>query len=226
MMTQDDDQQAAVWVVLIGAMVLAIGLALGVGLSQAWQPAKQGETLFAAGQAATTTGTGDSPAAAVSAAAEQAGSATATATATATAARDADQDNAPAPAPAAEARAASAETGADAQDEDVARVLVEDELVKFYFATGKAELAEGAHDALAVIIKGVATGQTAVVSGFHDATGNLAFNQELALQRAEAVAEALRFLGVGDDKIALRKPEDTEASGSLAEARRVEVRLE
>lgn len=224
MMTQDDDQQAAVWVVLIGAMVLAIGLALGVGLSQAWQPAKQGETLFAAGQAATTTGTGDSPAAAVSAAAEQAGSATATATVTA--ARDADQDNEPAPAPAAEARAASADTGADAQDEDVARVLVEDELVKFYFATGKAELAEGAHDALAVIIKGVATGQTAVVSGFHDATGNLAFNQELALQRAEAVAGALRFLGVGDDKIALRKPEDTEASGSLAEARRVEVRLE
>lgn len=107
-------------------------------------------------------------------------------------------------------------------------VQVQEGVVKFYFATGKADLAEGAKEALADIVRGVAAGQTAVVSGFHDATGNAAFNAELAKKRAEAVRAALLELGVGEDKVTLQKPEAAEAnaSGSDAAARRVEVRLQ
>jgi outer membrane protein OmpA-like peptidoglycan-associated protein len=65
----------------------------------------------------------------------------------------------------------------------------------------------------------------AVVSGFHDATGDAALNAELAKQRALAVRDALKGLGVAEDKIELKKPEETTATGSNAEARRVEVVL-
>ena len=106
-----------------------------------------------------------------------------------------------------------------------ASVVVEGGVVKFYFAVGKADLATGAKQALADVIKGVLQGKKAVVSGFHDATGDLAVNQELAKQRAFAVRDALKALGVAEDKIELKKPEETTASGSNAEARRVEVAL-
>ena len=75
------------------------------------------------------------------------------------------------------------------------------------------------------MVKGVAEGKKAVVSGFHDATGDAALNAELAKQRAFAVRDALKALGVAEDKIELKKPEETTASGSNAEARRVEVAL-
>ena len=126
------------------------------------------------------------------------------------------------PASAAVAMAAAAE----AVSSDVARVQVQGELVKFFFASGKAELAAGAPEALGVIVKGVAAGRKAVISGYHDATGDATSNEELAKQRALAVKSALEALGIGDDKIELRKPEISTASGSNAEARRVEVTLE
>jgi outer membrane protein OmpA-like peptidoglycan-associated protein len=119
-------------------------------------------------------------------------------------------------APAADAAAAAA---------DEASVRVENGVVKFYFATAKADLAGGANEALADVVKGVAEGKKAVVSGFHDATGDAALNAELAKQRAFAVRDALKALGVAEDKIELKKPEETTASGSNAEARRVEVAL-
>lgn len=106
-----------------------------------------------------------------------------------------------------------------------ASVRVENGVVKFYFATAKADLAGGANEALADVVKGVAEGKKAVVSGFHDATGDAALNAELAKQRAFAVRDALKALGVAEDKIELKKPEETTASGSNAEARRVEVAL-
>ncbi len=108
---------------------------------------------------------------------------------------------------------------------DEASVRVENGVVKFYFATAKADLAGGANEALADVVKGVAEGKKAVVSGFHDATGDAALNAELAKQRAFAVRDALKALGVAEDKIELKKPEETTASGSNAEARRVEVAL-
>ncbi len=114
----------------------------------------------------------------------------------------------------------------DAAGADVASVRVEGEVVKFYFASGKAELAAGAPEALGEIVKGVAAGRKAVISGYHDATGDAARNEELAKQRALAVQGALTALGIGEDKIELRKPEVGTASGSNAEARRVEVTLQ
>ena len=110
--------------------------------------------------------------------------------------------------------------------EDAASVVVEGGVVKFFFATGKAELAPGANEALGDVVKGVVDGgKTAVVSGFHDATGDAAVNAELAKQRALAVRDALKALGVAEEKVELKKPEATQGSGSNAEARRVEVIL-
>ena len=133
------------------------------------------------------------------------------------------QAGAAAGASASAANGAAAQAGAAA--DDTARVLIENGIVKFYFATAKAELAAGANEALADVVKGVAEGKKAVVSGFHDATGDAALNAELAKQRAVAVAEALKALGVAEDKVELKKPEETTATGSNAEARRVEVTL-
>lgn len=112
-----------------------------------------------------------------------------------------------------------------AVEADIASVRVENGVVKFYFASAKAELAAGANEALADVVKGVAEGKKAVVSGFHDATGDAALNAELAKQRAFAVRDALKALGVAEDKVELKKPEETTATGSNAEARRVEVTL-
>ena len=123
------------------------------------------------------------------------------------------------------ATAAPATNAASAPAADAASVRVENGVVKFYFASGKAELAAGANEALADVVKGVAEGKKAVVSGFNDATGDAAANAELAKQRAFAVRDALKGLGVAEEKIELKKPEDTTASGSNAEARRVEVAL-
>lgn len=119
--------------------------------------------------------------------------------------------------------APAADVAATAADE--ASVRVENGVVKFYFATAKANLAGGANEALADVVKGVAEGKKAVISGFHDATGDAALNAELAKQRAFAVRDALKALGVAEDKIELKKPEETTASGNNAEARRVEVAL-
>ena len=109
---------------------------------------------------------------------------------------------------------------------DAASVKVENGVVKFYFASGKSELASGASAALADVIKGAQEGRKLVVSGFHDATGSAVQNEELAKQRAFAVRDALKSAGVAEDKIELKKPEISTATGSDAEARRVEVTLQ
>ncbi len=109
---------------------------------------------------------------------------------------------------------------------DAASVKVENGVVKFYFASGKADLAAGAGDALADVIKGAQAGRKLVISGFHDATGSAAKNAELAKLRAMAVRDALKAAGVAEQKIELKKPEQMTASGSDAEARRVEVALQ
>jgi K(+)-stimulated pyrophosphate-energized sodium pump len=106
-----------------------------------------------------------------------------------------------------------------------ASIRIENGVVKFYFATASAQLADGAPIALADVVKGVADGKKAVVSGFHDSTGDPAKNEELAKQRALAVRDALTSLGVAADRIELKKPEVLTGSGSNAEARRVEVAL-
>ena len=108
---------------------------------------------------------------------------------------------------------------------DGASVMVENGVVKFYFASGKAEVAAGGSEALADIVKGVAGGKKAVISGYHDASGDPVMNAELAKQRALAVSNLLTAAGVAADMVELRKPEQTQADGPAAEARRVEVTL-
>jgi K(+)-stimulated pyrophosphate-energized sodium pump len=106
---------------------------------------------------------------------------------------------------------------------EVARFQVAPGMVKFYFATGKTDLASGSAEALGDVIKGVAAGQKAVISGYHDATGDPVANAELAKQRAMKVRDTLLSAGVPEDKIELKKPE--QMAGEGAEARRVEVVL-
>jgi outer membrane protein OmpA-like peptidoglycan-associated protein len=108
---------------------------------------------------------------------------------------------------------------------DAASVVVENGVVKFYFASGKADLAAGAQEALAAVVAGAASGKKVMISGFHDATGNAEVNAELAKLRAMALRSDLMHLGVAQDLIEMKKPEETLATGSHAEARRVEVTL-
>ena len=140
-----------------------------------------------------------------------------------------------APAPAAAAPAAisapaaamPATAGATAAAEaDAASVKVEGDVVKFYFASGKSEIAGGGKEALAVIVKGVAGGKKAVISGYVDASGDPVKNAAIAKMRAFAVQDLLVVAGVPADKIELKKPDDIKAGATSAdEGRRVEVAL-
>jgi outer membrane protein OmpA-like peptidoglycan-associated protein len=108
---------------------------------------------------------------------------------------------------------------------DGASIRVAGGIVNFYFATASADIAPGAAEALAIVIKGVESGHKCVVSGFHDITGDAALNEELAKRRAETVRDVLVGLGVPADKIELQRPPVTAGTGNNAEARRVEVKL-
>lgn len=107
---------------------------------------------------------------------------------------------------------------------DAASVKVEQGVVRFYFASGSADLAAGAVDAMADLVKAAKGGRTLVISGFHDATGDAAKNAALAKQRAMSVRDALKAAGVPERQIELKKPEQL-AGGNDAEARRVEISL-
>jgi len=127
-----------------------------------------------------------------------------------------------APAPAAVAAAPSADASADA-----ARVVVEGGVVKFYFATGKADLAvDLSADVQAALNDAAAAakaGKKLLVSGFHDSTGDAAVNAELAKQRALTVQAVLVNLGADAAAIELKKPEEMLGGTDNAQARRVEV---
>ncbi|WP_238946494.1 OmpA family protein [Vandammella animalimorsus] len=125
------------------------------------------------------------------------------------------------PSPAAQPEAQPSSAAA----QDGPRVAVEGGVVKFYFGVASDELAHGAAQALAEVVTAVAAGQSAVISGYTDPTGNAAFNEELAKKRAQAVQRTLIELGVPQERITLEKPQSHTGSGDNAEARRVEVRL-
>ena len=124
----------------------------------------------------------------------------------------------------AKAQPVAAATAAGAGADGASVRVDSDGVVRFYFAPGKADLADGTPAALATVATAVQGGRRVQVSGFHDDTGDAAANAELAKQRAFAVRDALQALGVAADRIELRKPEQMLGSGSRAEARRVEVR--
>ena len=208
MFSQDDDSHGWILGVVFGIVALVIALAIGVGIYQKNLKIKSATT-SAALQTYNTPATAKNGAIAASAVAASAAGATAAgATAATSSATDAAMLNA-------------AQVAADA-----ASVKVENGVVKFYFASGKTAVAAGGNEALADVVKAVAGGKKAVVSGFNDPTGDAAKNAELSKQRAFAVRDALKALGVADDKIELKKPENTTAAGSNAEARRVEVSIQ
>lgn len=181
MSSQDSDQDIrVVAVVLIFAILLAAGLAVGIGIHKSRSAAaglmsSDGVSATAGAQEGTQSGVATSE------------------------------------------KAASAPTTADAS------IVVENGVVKFYFASGKADLAPGAVDALSDAIAAAKAGRKLVLSGFHDATGSAAVNAELAKKRALVLRDALLAAGVAEASIELRKPEETTGTGNDAEARRVEV---
>lgn len=127
-------------------------------------------------------------------------------------------------APALDASAASA-PAADAADN--ARVVFENGVAKFFFASGKNDVAAGAETVVADVIAAGKEGKKLVVSGFADSTGNAAQNEELSKLRAQAVKAFFEAQGVSADNIELRKPESTTgAVGNDVEGRRVEVKIE
>lgn len=184
MSSQDNDQDSrVVAVVLISTILLAVGLALGMGIHKARSGGASAKA--AAGSAAVV-----APATTDMAAA-----------------------------PAADASAAAAPVGDDAS------VVIENGVVKFYFASGKADLASGALVALGDAIASAKSGKRLVISGFHDASGDPVKNAELAKQRALSVRDALVGAGVAESSVELKKPEEAMGSGNAAEARRVEVTI-
>jgi outer membrane protein OmpA-like peptidoglycan-associated protein len=189
MSSQDEQQEYRVAaVVLIAAVLMAVGLAIGVAIQKV-----RGSGAKAAPAAVAAATAGDASAGAANGAA--------------------------ASAPA----AAAPEAAAPASGSDDASVVVENGVVKFYFASGKSDLAPGAVEALADAITAGKAGQKLVISGFHDSTGDPAKNADLAKQRALAVRDALKAAGVAESGIELKKPETATGSGNNAEARRVEV---
>lgn len=108
---------------------------------------------------------------------------------------------------------------------DEAAIKVVDGIVRFYFATGKSAVADGAQEALAEAVAAAKAGKTLVISGYHDSTGSPELNAELAKKRALAVRDILLEQGVAEAAIELKKPEAMPSTthGSDPEARRVDV---
>ena len=97
---------------------------------------------------------------------------------------------------------------------------------RVYFELGRADLPADASAALAPHVKAAKEGRRIAISGFHDASGDAAANEELAKQRAFAVRDLLVAAGAPADRIELRKPALTTGDGDPREARRVEVTLQ
>lgn len=108
---------------------------------------------------------------------------------------------------------------------DEAAIKVVDGVVRFYFATGKSAVADGAQEALTEAVAAAKAGKTLVISGYHDSTGSPELNAELAKKRALAVRDILLKQGVAEAAIELKKPEAMPSTthGSDPEARRVDV---
>ena len=94
-----------------------------------------------------------------------------------------------------------------------------------YFEVDQASLPPGSQTALSSVIDYLNANpeSTAVISGYHDPTGDQAANEELAKNRAGSVRDALVAAGVDESRINMEKPVVTSGGGTLADARRVEV---
>ena len=96
-----------------------------------------------------------------------------------------------------------------------------------HFESASATLPADAQKAIATVVEALkaAEGRRVLLAGYHDPTGNIDFNRDLAKRRALGVCDALIAQGIPAQRIILRKPEQTTGSGNNAEARRVEILL-
>lgn len=94
-----------------------------------------------------------------------------------------------------------------------------------FFDVDQATLPLNGQAALAPVIEYLQQNPNAraVVSGYHDPTGDPVTNEELARNRAEAVRSSLIAAGIPDSRIDMQKPVVTQGGGTMEEARRVEV---
>ncbi|SDR02017.1 K(+)-stimulated pyrophosphate-energized sodium pump [Pseudoxanthomonas sp. CF385] len=106
--------------------------------------------------------------------------------------------------------------------------VVDGHAAKLYFDTSSAVVPADTSARLAGVLGTLHADPNARarVSGFHDASGDLAANEALAKQRAEAIQQWLVVNGVAVDRIVLDKPAQTTGDGNADEARRVEVTVE
>ncbi|AOW14033.1 hypothetical protein LPB72_00315 [Hydrogenophaga crassostreae] len=225
MSSQDNDQDTrVVAVVLISTILLAVGLALGMGIHKARSGSTAGQGAEASSMSTVeATGT-DASTAVQGAVSALTGAATGAATG-ATADAAATGQAAGGAVDSAASGEAATEMPAPAASGDEASVVMENGVVKFYFASAKSDLPSGALAALGDAIAAGKNGKRLVLSGFHDSTGSATQNAELARKRAIAVRDALLAAGVAESAMELKKPEVSTGSGSAAEARRVEVTI-
>jgi outer membrane protein OmpA-like peptidoglycan-associated protein len=94
-----------------------------------------------------------------------------------------------------------------------------------YFATNKFDVNKEGLTKAGIIIDYLKAhpNAKAMLSGFHDPRGNVAANEELALNRARAVRTVLEEAGINKDRVVMNKPAVTTGDGNLPEARRVEI---
>ena len=97
---------------------------------------------------------------------------------------------------------------------------------KVLFESGKADPPAASADDFKKIAEFMAANPAAKMqlSGFVDSTGSADANKELAKKRALAVRDALKALGVAEDRIVTQKPEDITA-GAGEQSRKVEMTL-
>jgi K(+)-stimulated pyrophosphate-energized sodium pump len=99
---------------------------------------------------------------------------------------------------------------------------------RMHFESGSAALPADAAATLELVVVYAKANPNAklVIAGFHDDSGSAAANADLAKNRAMAVAEALKNVGIAEARIEMKKPALTVGSGDPADARRVEVSVQ
>ncbi|MDZ7923882.1 MAG: OmpA family protein [Marinagarivorans sp.] len=96
---------------------------------------------------------------------------------------------------------------------------------RIYFVKGQSVLPADAGERVKEVLSylsAVPTGK-ALVSGFHDPSGNKERNEALAFERAKAVSDLLTSAGIAPDRVVMQKPTETTGDGPPKEARRVEA---
>jgi hypothetical protein len=103
--------------------------------------------------------------------------------------------------------------------------VVELPRANYYFEVDQSALPVAREGSLESVVAYLQANPTAVaiVSGYHDPTGDAAQNEELAKNRAQTVKDALLLAGITESQVEMVKPVVTTGGGDLAEARRVEV---